>query len=117
LDSLEGVVALPAPRTYYGRYTAGMGDEYRWPADPTAGLRDGLTTQEVVEALYAPTSLRLDNRTPTDSPTFLAVCAPTADLRLIVVVCTRLSSADPWTIAGARDASTDERAMWRKHTS
>jgi len=30
---------------------------------PTAGLRDGLTTQEVVGALYAPTSLRLGNRT------------------------------------------------------
>jgi hypothetical protein len=94
-----------------------VGDEYRWPENPTAGLRDGLTTREVVEALYAPTSLRLDNRTPTDAPTFLAVCAPTADLRLIVVVCIRPSPAEPWTIAGARDASANERAMWRKHTS
>ena len=65
-----------------------MVDEYRWPENPTVGLRDGLRTQEVVGALYAPTSLRLDNRTPTDAPTFLAVCAPTADLRLIVVVST-----------------------------
>ena len=84
---------------------------------PTAGLRDGLTTLEVVEALYAPTALRLDNRTPPGAPTFVAVCAPTVDLRLIVVVCTRPSPTEPWTIAGARDASDSERAMWRKHTS
>jgi hypothetical protein len=94
-----------------------VGDEYRWQEDASAGLRDGLTTQEVVGALYAPSSLRLDNRTPTDAPTFLAVCAPTAELRLIVVVCTRPSPAEPWTIVGARDAGTNERAMWRKHTS
>jgi len=94
-----------------------VGDEYRWPENLTAGLRDGLTTREVVEALYAPTSLRLDNRTPTEAPTFLAVCAPTADLRLIVVVCTRAGPAESWTIVGARDAGANERGMWRKHTS
>lgn len=108
---------LSLARSYYGRYTAGVADEYRWPADPTAGLRDGLTTHEVVGALYAPTSLRLDNRTPADAPTFQAVCAPTADLGLIVVVCTRTNPVEPWTIVGARDASDSERAMWRKHTS
>ena len=106
-----------SPDTYYGRYTDRVGDEYRWPEDPTAGLRDGLATGEVVEALYAPASLRLDNRAPSSAPTFLAVCAPTADLRLIVVVCTRSSPAEPWTIVGARDARANERAMWRKHTS
>ena len=74
-------------------------------------------THEVVGALYAPTSLRLDNRTPADAPTFQAVCAPTADLRLIIVVCTRTNPFEPWTIVGARDASDSERAMWRKHTS
>jgi len=94
-----------------------VGDEYRWPEDPTAGLRDGLTSREVVEALYAPASLRLDNRVPTSAPTFLAVCAPTAELRLIVVVCTRAGPVEPWTIVGARDAGVNERAMWRKHTS
>jgi hypothetical protein len=92
-------------------------DEYQWPENPAAGLRDGLTTLEVVESLYASTSLRLDNRTPPGVPTFMAVCAPTADLRLIMVVCTRPSPTEPWTITGARDAGESERAMWRKHTS
>lgn len=94
-----------------------MGDEYRWPDGASVGLHDGLTTKDVIEALYAPTSLRLDNRTPTDAPTFMAVCAPTAELRLIVVVCVRSGPDETWTIVGARDAGANERAMWRKHTS
>jgi hypothetical protein len=94
-----------------------MADEYRWPETPSVGLRDGLTTRDVIEALYAPDSLRLDNRTPGDAPTFMAVCAPTAALRLIVVACIRSDADGPWTIVGARDASAEERAMWRKHTS
>jgi hypothetical protein len=47
----------------------------------------------------------------------MAVCAPTEDQRLIVVVCTRAAQAEPWTIIGARDAGMNEREMWRKHTS
>jgi hypothetical protein len=47
----------------------------------------------------------------------MAVCAPTNEQRLIVVVCVRTEADQPWTISGARDASTNERAMWRKHTS
>ena len=94
-----------------------MGDEFRWPDDGPRRLRDGLTPKEVVDALYLPGSLRLDNRRPAHNPTLLSVCAPTADLRLIVVVCTRTDPSGPWTIVGARDAGPEERAMWRKHTS
>jgi len=94
-----------------------VGDRYRWPDDGPTGLRDGLTSKDVVDALFGPVSLRLDNRTPPQDSTFLAVCAPTADLRLIVVVCTRTDPHEPWTIVGARDAGPNERAMWRKHTS
>jgi len=76
-----------------------------------------LTPREVVEALYAPETLRLDNRVPAQEPTFMAVYAPTDDQRLIVVVCTRTSRSEPWTISGARDAGMNERQMWRKYTS
>jgi len=82
-----------------------------------ADLRDGLTAKDVIDALYAPISLRLDNRVPAHGPTFLAACAPTSEQRLIVVVCTRAEADGPWTIAGARDASAAERVMWRKETS
>jgi hypothetical protein len=92
-------------------------DEYQWPDEFAADLRDGLGAREVVEALYAPQALVMDNRTPEDGPTFLAVCAPTDELRLIVVVCVRLDPARPWTIIGGRDAMPAERMMWRKHTS
>jgi hypothetical protein len=80
-------------------------------------LRDGLTSVEVVEALYAPVVLRMDNRVPAGEPTFLAVCAPTDAGWLIVVVCTRTDAVDVWTITGARSASDTERMMWRKYTS
>jgi uncharacterized DUF497 family protein len=90
---------------------------YRWPSERAADLRDGLTPREIVEALYAPATLRLDNRVPAREPTFMAVCAPTDDQRLIVVVCTRAARAEPWTVIGARDAGMNERQMWRKHTS
>jgi hypothetical protein len=75
-----------------------------------------LSPAEVVEALFAPEQLRLANRTPPRAPTFFAVCAPTEQQRLIVAVCVRDNQTQPWTIVGARDAGTDERAMWRKHT-
>jgi hypothetical protein len=90
---------------------------YQWPAGGTADLRDGLTTAEVVEALYAPVTLRMDNRMPLRAPTFLASCAPTGQQRLVVVVCTRTDPDGPWTIVGAREAGMNERAMWRKYTS
>lgn len=93
-----------------------MGDEYRWP-DDVADLRDGLTAKDVVEALYASPTLRMDNRASAAAPTFMAICAPTGELRLIIIVCIREETNQPWTIIGARDASTNERAMWRKHTS
>jgi hypothetical protein len=88
---------------------------YRWPGEGKADLRDGVTPREVVEALYAPATLRLDNRVPAREPTFMAVCAPTEDQRLIVVVCT--AHGESWIISGARDAGMKERQMWRKHTS
>lgn len=94
-----------------------MVEEFRWPDDQFADIRDKLTPREVVEALYAPDSLQLDNRTPAAAPTFLAVCAPTDELRLIVVVCTRGQPSGPWTIVGAREVGANERMMWRKHTS
>jgi hypothetical protein len=103
-------------KAYNERYTAPVSDEFRW-AGGKPDLRNGLTPREVIDALYAPAVLRLDNRTPAAAPTFLAVCAPTDDLRLIVVVCTRDAPDGVWTIAGARDATNTERAMWRKHTS
>jgi hypothetical protein len=99
-----------------------VGDEYRWPPTGVPDLREGLTRAEVVEALYAPIALRMDNRAPASAPTFLAVCAPTECAptdagRLIIVVCSRTDPADVWTIAGARAANDTERMMWRKHAS
>lgn len=76
-------------RAYYVRYTSGVDDVYQWPDEWPADVRDGLTFKDVVEALDAPVTLRMDNRTPSGGPTFLAVCAPTGEQRLIVVVCTR----------------------------
>jgi hypothetical protein len=93
-----------------------VADEYRWP-DVAADLRDGLTSKDVVDALYAHATLRMDNRVPAQAPTLLAVCAPTDDLRLIVVICTRTGVHDAWTIVGAREATSSERSMWRKYTS
>jgi len=90
---------------------------YRWPDERAADLRDGLTPKDVVDALHAPTTLRMDNKVPSRKPTFMAVCAPTSEQRLIVVVCTRSEHRDPWTIVGARDAGMNERQMWRKYTS
>lgn len=98
-------------------YTAVVGDEYRWPSGGVPDLRDGLTVVEVIEALYAPVALRMDNRVPVGGPTFLAVCAPTDVGRLIIVVCTRTDATGVWTITGARSASHTERMMWRKYTS
>jgi len=54
---------------------------------------------------------------PSARPTFRAVCAPTAEQRLILVVCTRVEDGETWTIVGAREAGMNERQMWRKHTS
>jgi uncharacterized DUF497 family protein len=93
-----------------------VADEYRWP-DDGADLRDGLTPKDVIDALYASTTLRMDNRVPTQAPTLLAVCAPTDDLRLIVVTCARTEIHEAWTIVGAREATSKERSMWRKYTS
>jgi uncharacterized DUF497 family protein len=93
-----------------------VADVYRWPVGGL-DLRDGLTPKDVVDALYAPATLRMDNRLPSREPTFLAVCAPTDEQRLIVVVCTRVQDDEAWTIVGARDARMNERQMWRKHTS
>ncbi len=59
----------------------------------------------------------MDNRVPSARPTFRAVCAPTAEQRLILVVCTRVEDGETWTIVGAREAGMNERQMWRKHTS
>jgi uncharacterized DUF497 family protein len=47
----------------------------------------------------------------------LAICAPTEDQRLVVVVCTRERTDEAWTIVGAREAGMNERSMWRKNTS
>jgi hypothetical protein len=94
-----------------------VGDEYRWPTAGVPDSREGLTTADVVQALYAPVALRMDNRVPAAEPTFLAICAPTDAGRLIIVVCTRTDSTGVWTIAGARAASDAERLMWRKYTS
>lgn len=98
------------------RYTAVVDDEFQWPREGS-DLRDGLVHRDVVDALYAPASLRLDNRAPSSAPTFMAVCAPTHEQRLIVVVCTRGQPDQTRTISGARDATDAGRAMWRKHTS
>lgn len=107
-------------RTTHGgntfRYTRAVFEEFRWP-DGGAILRDGLTPTDVIDALYAPRSLRMDNRVPARAPTFMAVCGPTDDHRLIVVSCVRASAAETWTIVGARAATDRERAMWRKYTS
>ncbi|WP_432987341.1 hypothetical protein [Dactylosporangium sp. CA-233914] len=94
-----------------------MADSYRWPAEGPGDLRDGLTAKDVIDALHAPATLRMDNRVPPRRPTFLTVCAPTsAEQRLIIVTCTR-DEDDVWTIVGAREAGMNERQMWRKHTS
>jgi hypothetical protein len=90
---------------------------YRWPESGDVDLRDDLRPKDVIDALHAPTTLRMDNRVPSGRPTFMAVCAPTDDQRLIVVVCTREEQSDPWIIVGARDAGMNERQMWRKYTS
>jgi hypothetical protein len=90
---------------------------YRWPTEGVTGLRDGLTPREVIEALHAPGALRMDNRVPSREPTFMVVCAPTDEQRLITVACTRTGGDGVWTIVGARDAGMTERQMWRKHTS
>jgi hypothetical protein len=37
---------------------------FQWPASRAADLRDGLIAREVIEALYAPVTLRMDNRVP-----------------------------------------------------
>src|SRR5579859_4561463 len=37
---------------------------FQWPVGSAAELRDGLTTRDVIEALYAPVTLRMDNRVP-----------------------------------------------------
>lgn len=94
-----------------------MDELYQWSDDAVAELRGGLTPLEVVEALDAPVALRMDNRAPEMAPTFLAVCAPTEQQRLIVVICRRANPGGVWTIVGARDASVNEGAMWRKYTS
>nr|MDT0659716.1 hypothetical protein [Micromonospora sp. DSM 115978] len=94
-----------------------MEETYRWPVERTADLRDGLTQQEVVEALYAPVGLRMDNRVPAEASTFIAICAPTEQQRLIVILCTRADSGGPWTILAAREAAMGERAMWRRYTT
>jgi hypothetical protein len=94
-----------------------VSDEYRWPAAGPTDIRDGLTTADVIDALYAPALLRMDNRVPVKAPTFMAVCAPTRQHWLIVVVCVRSEPDEDWTIVGARDARPDERLMWRKYTS
>ena len=52
-----------------------MSDLYRWPSAGATDLRDGLTPREVIEALYAPTTLQMVNPAPSANPTFLAVCA------------------------------------------
>ena len=94
-----------------------MTDTYRWPSGRAVDLRDGLTPKDVIDALHAPATLRMDNRVPPGEPTFLAVCAPTDEQRLIIVVCTRADDDETWTIVGAREAGMNERQMWRKHTS
>jgi hypothetical protein len=90
-----------------------VADEFRWPSNG-ADLEDGLRPKAAIDALYAPTALRMDNRVPAEGPTFMAVCAPNDEQPLIVVVCVRASTDDAWTITGARDASPRERSMWRK---
>jgi hypothetical protein len=102
---------------YTCRYTVVVDELYRWPAEGVADVRDGLAPADVVEALYAPVALRMDNRVPAGAPTFMVVCAPTGQQRLIVVACTRAGTDEVWTIVGAREAGMNERAMWRKYTS
>jgi hypothetical protein len=92
-----------------------VSDEYVWPID-APDLRDGLTRKDVIDALYAPLTLRVANRVPPESPTFLAVCAPTEDQRLIMIVSLRDDASQPWTIVFARDADSAERKMWREQT-
>lgn len=92
-----------------------MGDDlFQWPSDRPPDLRDGLVPKDVIDALYAPRTIRMDNRVPGSAPTFQAVCAPTDGLRLIVVVCDRLGVEDSWTIRGAREATDGEQKMWRE---
>jgi uncharacterized DUF497 family protein len=91
-------------------------DEYRWPRGD-ADLRDGLSRRDIVDVLYAPATLRLENRAPEAASTVLVVCAPTEHDRLVVVVCTRDPNTAIWNIVAARDANSNEREIWRKHTS
>ena len=95
----------------------GVGEDYRWPPEGVPDLRDGLSTVDVVDALYAPVALRMDNRAPASAPTFLAVCAPTDAGLLVVVVCTRTDPTGVWTIAGARAATVAEPMMWKRCTA
>ena len=111
------MAAAPSDTRHTIRYTTVVAELYRWPMGAAADLRDRLTARDVVEALYAPVALRMDNRVPAGLATFLAVCAPTGQQRLIVVICTRTDADEPWTIMGAREAVMNERAMWRKYTS
>jgi predicted DNA-binding protein len=45
----------------------------------------------------------------------LQLCAPTDEKRLIVVVCIRPEPTGRWIIFGARDATAEERVMWKVH--
>ncbi len=92
-----------------------MSDEYRLPGD--AHLLDDLSVEEVWEAIRAPAALRRENRVPIDRPSFLALCAPTDVLRLVVVLCRRDPPERAWTVVAARDATMSERAMWREGTA
>ena len=92
-----------------------MAEEYWLVGD--VDLHDGLTTDDVQEALHAPGALRHENRLPVRKPSLLAVCAPTKGLRLIVVFCKRADPWPAWLVVAARDATMVERAMWRERTS
>jgi hypothetical protein len=86
----------------------------RLATDRVAGLHV-LSPNADLELLAASFSAWITARH--QGPTLLAVCAPTSNLRLIVIVCARAEPDEAWTIMGARDASMAERRMWRKHTT